>query len=372
MVYSTLPLYQEQQLHFSKMSLGALQAYSTLAMHLTNILSGVFIDIFKNHKILLVMGSILSGLTKPLLGYTTSFMSNFYARTFERITKGMRSVPTDAYISSIQKQSSVGFGFAWKQIAWGVGASSGCVVSSLFLWQFGLNFKLLYLLAALPTFVATFIIIFAVKLPKDLVCKKTRITWTFLQQIPSQLWKIFGLVFLVSLARFGEVYMGLRCFELGMPLYCVPLIYILYDLPVALASGWMRHMYDRKSWLTLLMFGIILLLIATTFFFFCKNKIGVLVGVVATGLHIAVTNGLFSTLIARHAPLEVRGTAYGLYHLIMGLGLFISNHITGYICQMFDTWCVGFGFNALCSVLVLLVCLCWQFIEKKKVHRAHD
>lgn len=366
MVYSTLSLYQEQHLHFSKMSLGSLQAYSTLAMHLTNILSGVFIDFFKNHKALLITGSILSGLTKPLLGYTTSFMGSFYVRTFERITKGLRSVPTDAYISTIQKQETVGFGFAWKQMAWGSGASLGCIISSLFLWQYGPNFKLLYALTAIPAFIATIIIIFAIKLPKNLVLKKVQLSWQFVKHIPHQLWKIFGLVFLVSLARFGELYMGHRFHELGMPLHFIPLIYILYDLPIALASGWMRRMYDNKPWLKLLMIGIFFLLISTTCFFFCRSTVGLLLGVIATGLHIAVTNGLFATLIARHTPIEIRGTAYGLYHLIMGCGLFISNHMTGYISQKFDTWCAGFGLHAIFAILVLTVCAFWYRFEKRQ------
>lgn len=366
MVYTTLSLYQEQQLHFSKISLGSLQAFSTLAMHLTNILSGVLVDFFKNHKALLITGSILSGLTKPLLGYTSSFMGNFYVRTFERITKGMRAVPTEAYISTIQKENTVGFGFAWKQIAWGSGASLGCVVSSLFLWQCGPNFKLLYTLAALPTFLATIIIIYAIKLPKKLTFKKLTLSWQFARQIPIELWQVFGLVFLMSLARFGETFMGHRFHELGMPLYLIPLIYILYDMPVALASGLMRHMYDRKPWLMFLIIGTIFLLVATTSFFFCQNTIALLIGVVATGLHVAVTNGIFSTLIARYAPIEVRGTAYGLYHLIMGLGLFVSNHITGYINQMFDTWCIGFGFNAVCALVVLIVCVVWQYIKTRQ------
>jgi len=365
MVYSTLSLYQEHQLHFSKMSLGSLQAYSTLAMHLTNIMSGIFVDFFKNHKVLLITGSVLSALTKPLLGYTTSFMSNFYVRTFERITKGMRAVPTDAYISSIQQQSTVGFGFAWKQIAWGMGASLGCIVSSLFLWQYGSNFKLLYTLATLPSLIATIIIIYAIRLPKDLAYKKIKMSWKFIQHIPNKLWKIFGLVFLLSLARFGELYMGHRFYEQGLPLHFIPLIYILYDLPVALASGWMRRMYDNKPWLVLLMIGTCFLLTASICFFFCQSTAGLLFGVIATGLHVAITNGLFATLIARHAPLEIRGTAYGLYHLIMGLGLFISNHITGYIGNLFGTWAAGFGLNAVFALIVLIICICRQYFERK-------
>lgn len=329
-------------------------------------MSGVLVDFFKNHKALLITGSILSGLTKPLLGYTTSFMGNFYVRAFERITKGMRAVPTEAYISAIQTKETVGFGFAWRQIAWGTGASLGCVVASLFLWQCGPKFKLLYVLAALPTFVATLIIIFAIKLPKNLAVKKTKMSFQLIRQMPNQLWKIFGLVFLVSLARFGETFMGHRFHELGMPFYCIPLIYIFYDLSVALASGGMRHVYDDKPWLTLLMVGTFFLLITTICFFFCQNTVALLVGVVTYGLHIAVTHGLFSTLIARHTPLEIRGTAYGLYHLIMGLGLFVSNHITGYVSHLFDTWCAGFGVNAVFALLVLVVCSCWQYFETRK------
>lgn len=58
-------------------------------------------------------------------------------------------------------------------------------------------------------------------------------------------------------------------------------------------------------------------------------------GVTLWGLHMGMTQGLLSTMIAENAPADLRGTAYGFFSLINGLALLISSVLAGFIWDQF-------------------------------------
>ena len=58
-------------------------------------------------------------------------------------------------------------------------------------------------------------------------------------------------------------------------------------------------------------------------------SLGVTVGIVLWGLHMAFTQGLFATLVADAAPRELRGTAFGVFNLVSGGALLIASLIAG-------------------------------------------
>src|SRR6516165_3853910 len=48
-------------------------------------------------------------------------------------------------------------------------------------------------------------------------------------------------------------------------------------------------------------------------------------GVVLWGLHMGFTQGLLATLVADTAPVELRGTAFGMFNLVTGTVLLIAS-----------------------------------------------
>jgi len=53
------------------------------------------------------------------------------------------------------------------------------------------------------------------------------------------------------------------------------------------------------------------------------------------GLHMALTQGLFSALIADVAPTERRGTAFGIYNLAGGIALLLASVGAGALWSRF-------------------------------------
>ena len=83
----------------------------------------------------------------------------------------------------------------------------------------------------------------------------------------------------------------------------------------------------------------------------------VLLGAVLWGLHMGLTQGLLSALVADTAPPELRGTAFGMFNLVTGLAMLMASVIAGSLWDNIGprgTFLAGALFTAALAVLPLL------------------
>ena len=64
---------------------------------------------------------------------------------------------------------------------------------------------------------------------------------------------------------------------------------------------------------------------------------GVLIGAALWGLHLALTQGLLSALVAAVAPADLRGTAFGVFNLVSGIALLIASVLAGLLWDVVGT-----------------------------------
>jgi MFS family permease len=58
-------------------------------------------------------------------------------------------------------------------------------------------------------------------------------------------------------------------------------------------------------------------------------------GVALWGLHMGLTQGLLSAMVAAAAPAALRGSAFGIFNLISGLMLLVASTIAGLLWDWF-------------------------------------
>jgi MFS family permease len=83
----------------------------------------------------------------------------------------------------------------------------------------------------------------------------------------------------------------------------------------------------------------------------------VLVGVGLWGLHMGMTQGLLATMVADIAPEDLRGTAFGFFHLVSGVAMLVASAVAGLLWDRLGasaTFYAGAGFSALTVVGLLL------------------
>jgi MFS family permease len=86
---------------------------------------------------------------------------------------------------------------------------------------------------------------------------------------------------------------------------------------------------DNGSRTNVLAFGLLLLIAADLVMALTTGLVGVAIGVVLWGLHMGFSQGLLSALITDTAPPELRGTAFGMLNLMMGVALLAASIIAG-------------------------------------------
>ena len=82
-----------------------------------------------------------------------------------------------------------------------------------------------------------------------------------------------------------------------------------------------------------------------------------LAGVAFWGLHMGLTQGLLATLVADTAPVDLRGTAFGVFNFTIGLAMLAASVIAGSLWDLYGpaaTFLAGAAFTTLALVGFLI------------------
>jgi MFS family permease len=158
-----------------------------------------------------------------------------------------------------------------------------------------------------------------------------------------------------TLARFSEAFLLLKGQASGLPLTLVPLVMVCMNVVYAAASTPAGALSDRVGRHGLLATGMAVLAVADIVLAAGPGLAGLLAGAALWGLHMALSQGLLSALVADVAPPPVRGTAFGVFNLVTGLMLLLASVIAGSLWQAAGpavTFGTGAAFAAAAAILV--------------------
>ena len=97
---------------------------------------------------------------------------------------------------------------------------------------------------------------------------------------------------------------------------------------------------------------------------------GVAPGVALWGVHMGFTQGIFASLVADAAPAELRGTAFGVLNLMIGVSALAASVVAGALWDLSGpkaTFMAGAAL-ALASLIVLPVLRSALALEKRASH----
>ena len=132
-----------------------------------------------------------------------------------------------------------------------------------------------------------------------------------------------------TLARFSEAFLLLRAQSIGFPIGLVPVVLVVMNIFYAAAAWPAGALSDRIGRQGLLAGGFALLVVANLALAFGTGIGWIMAGVALWGLHMGFTQGLLASLVADHAPADLRGTAFGMFHLVTGIATLAASIIAG-------------------------------------------
>lgn len=340
MVFALIPTFLTEELGASHTKLGIIEGVAIFAAFMSKVFSGILSDIFRTRKPLIAVGSVFTILVKLIFAAASSINWVFLARSIDRLSKGIRSSPTDALIADLSSKVERGKSYGLRQSLYTLGAVVGSFIAVIIMYISGNNYRLVFLLSAIPATIALIILFTVVKQPviqNELKAGGTPWKFSDIKFLPSNFWRLLLLSFVLMLARFSEVFITLKAKTAGWAIALLPLLIIAMKLvhsAVAYPIGKLSDRYPKES---LLLNGIITLMLADIVFIQFDSIIGALAGAMLAGLHMGITQGLLSTLIAEAAPAELRGTAFAFYYFSSGAAILLGNSLAGYLSDAIGT-----------------------------------
>jgi MFS family permease len=175
-----------------------------------------------------------------------------------------------------------------------------------------------------------------------------------LRMLPAAFWWVVlaGAVF--TLARFSEAFLLLRAQEQGLRDAYAPAVLVLMNLVFALTAYPMGRMADRVDRMRLLGAGLAVLVAADLAIAWSESLAVTAAGVALWGLHMGMTQGVLSAMIAGSAPEHLRGTAFGMFNLIAGVAMLLASVLAGLLWDSFGSAVTFYGGAAFAVAAFLL------------------
>ncbi|WP_260961618.1 MFS transporter [Pseudomonas citri] len=362
LVHSLLPVFLVSVLGVSAMSVGIIEGVAEATAAIVKVFSGTLSDWIGKRKPLVLLGYGLAALTKPLFPLAQGLGLVLTARFVDRIGKGIRGAPRDALVADITPAESRGAAYGLRQSMDTVGAFAGPGLALLLMAATHDNFRLVFWAAVLPAILAVLLIVFGVQEPEVHANAQPRRRFPIhrdeLRRLPAAYGLVVAFATALTLARFSEAFLLLRASSVGLSATYVPVVLIVMNVVYA-ASAWpFGEWSDRVDRRRLLALGIAFLIIADVLLAVASSTVWVLAGSVFWGLHMGATQGLLTTLVADAAPVDLRGTAFGLFNLLTGLALLIASVLAGALWTAVGpamTFVAGAGFSLLALIGLLIV-----------------
>jgi MFS family permease len=345
----------------SALSVGVIEGIAEATASITKVFSGTLSDYLGKRKVLTVIGYGLAAVTKPMFPLAGSVGWIFAARFIDRIGKGVRDAPRDALVGDIAPAHLRGACYGLRQSLDTVGAFAGPLLAVALMALFANDIRAVFWVAVIPAFIALAVLVFGVKEPGTVRSKgrpRAPINLSDLRRIGAAYWGLVLIAAVLSLARFSEAFLLLRAENVGLPIALVPLVMVVMNVAYAGSAYPAGVLSDRIDRHGVLVVGLVLLIAADLALGLATGIWPLMGGVVLWGLHMGLTQGLLAAMVADVAPAEIRGTAFGVFHMLTGIMLLAASLIAGLLWDRVGpaaTFFAGIGFSVVALVGLIAV-----------------
>ncbi len=313
------------------------------------LLSGYIGDRTGRYWTVTIIGYILNLFAVPLLALAGSSEIAVVLIVAERMGRALRAPTRDAMLSHAATRTGAGWAFGLHEAMDTTGAIIGPLAVSAALY-FGQGYTTSFAMLVVPAILSIIVLLVArsqFPAPRDLeVVEPIHQPST----LPAKFW-----IFSVAAAFIGAGYadFSLLAYHFGKAaIVAPPWIPILYAVAMIAAAGTalgLGRRFDQAGIAVLIPVTVISALSAPLAFL--GGPALVTVGVVCWGIGMGAQESVMRAVIGSMAPPDRRGTAFGLFHTILGVAWFAGSTLLGII---YDHSVVGVAVLSLVLQLLAL------------------
>lgn len=353
MIVPLLPLFITSTLGAGPAALGIIEGIAEATASFLKLLSGAWSDRAARKKPLVVWGYALAAVARPLSGFATSWAHVLLVRFADRVGKGIRTSPRDALIASSVGEGSRGRAYGWHRAMDNLGAVLGPAAAFLLLSVWGLSYRAIFLLAAVPGIAAVLALYFFVR-ESDAAAAPGKGLSLKDGDLPPAFRRYLVALGVFTLGNASDSFLILRAADSGVPPVYIPLLWGAFHVVKSSLSTYGGILSDRLGRRTMILAG--WAVYAVTYAAWgLTTGIYWMVGLfLVYGLYHSACEGAERALVADLVPPERRGTAFGWFHLVTGICTLPASVIFGFLWKEFGAP-AAFGVSAGLALLAAAI-----------------
>lgn len=338
MLYPVMPIYL-QTIGFSIVLIGILEGVAEATAGLSKGYFGKLSDISGKRVPFVQIGYALSAMSKPMMAILTYPLWIFFARTTDRLGKGIRTGARDAILSENAAPETKGKVFGFHRSMDTLGAVIGPVLALLYLYFNSQDYLTLFYIAFIPGIFAVFSSFFLRERKVNQIKPKIKTNFfSFLKywrESPTAYRKLVSGLLVFSLFNSSDVFLLLQAKQSGLDDTMVIGIYIFYNLVYALFAFPAGILADRIGLKKIFIVG--LMLFAIVYFGMAINtKPSLFFGLFFLyGIYAASTEGISKAWISNITNKKDIATAIGTFSGLQSICSMLASSLTGLIWFQF-------------------------------------
>jgi MFS family permease len=369
MIYPLLPVFLTSVLGAGPAALGMIEGIAESTASLLKLYSGYLSDRVKRRKNWVVAGYSLSNIIRPLIAFAGTWVQVLALRFTDRVGKGLRTSPRDAMIADATPPEYRGMAYGFHRAMDHGGAIVGPLLATGLLLLYHDSISTVFLLSFIPGTLA--VVLLLVGLRERVAAPGAggspfsfRSAWT---EMPDNFRKYLLIILIFTLGNSTDAFLLVRAQALGVPIALLPTIWValhVVKMAFSVPGGMLSDRLGRKR---VIVAGWVVYALVYAGFSFASQQWHVWALFATYGIYFGLTEGVEKALVADLAPAHLRGSAFGLYHLTVGIGAFPASLLFGLVWERFGA-AAAFGMGA---GLALLSSVMLYLLKEENPRKAH-
>jgi MFS family permease len=370
MIFTLVPLFLCNVLGAGATVVGLIGGLSESIDAILRIYSGRISDRLGKRKFLTVIGYTVSTISKPFMYLASTWGVVLAVKFTDRVGKGIRTSPRDALVADSTAVGERGKGFGVHRAMDTSGAVLGLAIAAVIIYvvqggglELGLKtYQWLVLVGVVPAVLSVLVLLAFVR-------EKKRASPYAGSQAALALgkkaagfetrFKLFlAIMAIFTLGNSSDFFVVLRAQNLGSPVLYITLMLVVLNVTYAAFAVPAGILSDRLGRRRVIALGWAVYAVVYLGFAVASSLWQVWLLFACYGIYYGIANGVARAFVADLVPEEKRGTAYGLYHGVVGLTLLPASLIAGWLWDAINPSApfylgAGLAFIAMLGMLVL-------------------
>lgn len=356
MLYPILPLFLSTVLGAPAVAIGLIEGLAEATASVLKLFSGAITDRTQTRKPWVGTGYFFSGIGKAGIGLASGWGWVLACRVMDRFGKGIRTSPRDALLSDSVRPQHQGKAFGWHRGMDTLGAAIGPLIALALLEIFNHDLRKVFFVSIIPASLALMFVLWIREAPAKKHHAQDFPKWK-LSHMPRNFWKLMAVMTVFGVCNSSDIFLILRFQKIENSMTALILTYCGYNLIYALASPYLGGLADKVGLRKVFTAGFFIFSIVYFTFANSQSLLGLIFGFALYGLYMATTEGVSKALAISMVPAHLKGTALGIFGLLVGFSSLIASIFAGWLWDHISPAAVfyyGAGGSALAALLFFI------------------